>query len=56
MALNRNQKKKMKFYLIIAAVCLGVYYVVFKTVTGKTAVNAAALKMGVSTAAKPLIA
>lgn len=56
MAYNLKQKKKMKIYIIVAAVAVGLYYVVFKTTWGKTFVNSFALKMGVGTAAKPLIA
>jgi hypothetical protein len=55
MALNYKQKKKMKSYLVIAGVIVAVYYLVFKTLFGKNAVNGAALKMGIGTTAKPLI-
>ena len=56
MPLNRNQKKRMKTYIIIASVLAGIYYVVFKTTWGKSFINTAALKFGIGTAAKPLIA
>lgn len=55
MAYSRTQKKQMKKYLIIAGVVALAYYVVFVTVAGKAFVNGIALKMGVGTAAVPLI-
>jgi hypothetical protein len=56
MAYNTKQKKKMKLFIIVAAVAAGLYYAVFKTVSGKGVVNGIALKMGIGTTAKPLIA
>jgi hypothetical protein len=56
MAFNTKQKKKMKTYLVIAGALVAVYYVVFKSIAGKAAVNSIALKIGFGTAVKPLIA
>ncbi|WP_158223430.1 hypothetical protein [Mucilaginibacter sp. MD40] len=45
----------MKVFAIVAAVAVGLYYLVFKTANGKTFVNSAAAKMGIGSSTNPLI-
>jgi|GEM_PF-7077351 len=47
MALNRKQKKNMKTYAIIAGVLVAGYWLVFKTVSGKSFVNSLLVKIGI---------
>jgi len=54
MALNRKQKQKLKTAIIVVVCLVVAWYAVTKTAL-KTAVNSAALKMGIGTAAAPLI-